>query len=314
MSNDDFVFGDQTPQDVYDKIDALIKQHRAPRSGPIWLTEMANVLRFAGLDVAEYGGWETRARSSGGYSDWPLCVMWHHTASNPSSDGSGDAAYIATGSPDAPISNLYIDRAGTVWVIAAGATNTNGKGRSIPFSRGTVPADGMNARALGVEMANNGVGEIWPQVQIDAMFTVSNILNLWFGNQPTDISTHNYYAPDRKIDPATAHAVSGPWKPRSVNSSGTWNLDDIKSECWNRIADMVPPEPHPPNPSPSEELEMGMYVLDSETMGSALLFVRDDASSRMDGIDSPEERAQWAAVLPVIALNDSRYQYWINRV
>jgi hypothetical protein len=255
----DFVYGDDDVVDAYDALDELIRKKVRPQSGPIWLTGLADVLRFVGLNVVEVDGWQTRARSSGGYADWPLCVMWHHTASNPSSDGWGDVNYIATGSPDSPLSNLYIDRAGTVWVIAAGATNTNGKGQSIPFSRGTVPTDGMNARALGVEMANNGVGESWPQPQIDSMFKVSNACNLWFGNQPHDMSSHAFYAPDRKIDPATAAAVQGPWKPRSVNSSGTWNREDIQNECWNRIADLQPVPPHPP------EDDLSIRIFESQT-------------------------------------------------
>ena len=201
----------------------------------LYLTELTDWLLGAGLSVIEYPGWQHRARGSGGYSGNPLCVMWHHTASPESWDGQKDADYIAVGSADtSPISNLYIQRDGTVWVIAAGATNTNGKGNAISFSRGTVPQDSMNSYAVGVEMGNDGLGEVWPQAQIDAMFAVSNAVNQHLGNTPEDVSTHNYYAPSRKIDPATAAAVQGPWKPRSCTSSGTWDLDDIRSECRRR--------------------------------------------------------------------------------
>src|SRR3954466_98241 len=118
-------FGDITSEDVYDRRDELIANRKAQK-GAIYLTDMADILRLVELDVIEYDGWQTRARGSGGFANWPLCVMWHHTASGPNSDGWNDANYIATGHPDSPISNLYINRAGTVWVIAAGATNTNG--------------------------------------------------------------------------------------------------------------------------------------------------------------------------------------------
>src|SRR6187401_1426292 len=102
-----------------------------------YLTELASLLRAAHLEVIEYPGWQGRARSSGGYGDGkPLCVMWHHTASGAGSDGQSDAAYIAEGDEDAPLANLYIERSGAVWVLAAGATNTNGKGKSLSFSRG----------------------------------------------------------------------------------------------------------------------------------------------------------------------------------
>lgn len=213
----------------------------------IYLTDLANWLREGQLAVVEYSGWQTRARGSGGYSAMPLCVMWHHTASPRSWDGKKDADYCAVGDKDAPLANLYIDRQGTVWVLAAGATNTNGKGNSIRFSRGTVPADSMNTRAVGVEMGNDGVGELWPQAQIDAMFIVSNIVNAKCGNEPDDVSTHQFYAPTRKIDPATCN-VAGPWVPPSVTSSGTWDRAAVQAECRNRAGKPQPPQPPQPPP------------------------------------------------------------------
>ena len=36
--------------------------------GSIYLTDMADWFRAAGLTVVEYGGWKTRARGSGGYN------------------------------------------------------------------------------------------------------------------------------------------------------------------------------------------------------------------------------------------------------
>src|SRR4029077_14868845 len=106
----------------------------SPRSPPRWspvgsryLTDLADVLRSAGLVVHEEPGWQTRARGSGGYdSGRPTHVMVHHTASNPGSDPDGDVAYIARNAADAPLANLYLSRSGDVHVIAAGATNTNG--------------------------------------------------------------------------------------------------------------------------------------------------------------------------------------------
>lgn len=220
----------------------------------IYLTDLANWLRAAGLNVIEYSGWQQRARGSGGYSAMPLCVMWHHTASPASWDGQRDADYCAVGDPDAPLANLYIQRNGTVWVLAAGATNTNGKGNAITFSRGTVPQDGMNTRAIGVEMGNDGVGERWPRAQVDAMFVVSNVCNHWCGNQPEDVSTHNFYAPTRKIDPATDN-VEGPWVPTVVNSSRSWNRGDVQKECRNRAG--TTPEP----PQPIKRGTVDMYLM-----------------------------------------------------
>jgi len=215
-----------------------------------YLTDMAEVCRAAGLRVVEEPGWQTRARSSGGYTNGrPWCVMWHHTASN--TTPANDVSYIINAS-DGPLANLYLARDGTVHVIAAGATNTNGKGGPLTFSRGTVAADSMNSAAIGVEAANSGIGQQWPQPQVDAYFALSNALTAAYGLLPTDISSHEHWSPGRKIDPATAPAVQGPWRPRGINTSGTWSVDDMRAECVARTA-APPPTPPQPTPPPEED-------------------------------------------------------------
>jgi hypothetical protein len=207
--------------------------------GARYLIELVAVLQNAGLDVVAVDGWESRARSSGGFDgDRPWAIMWHHTASDTSPEN--DVGYICFNSPDAPLANLYLARDGVVWVCAAGATNTNGKGQSQMMSKGVVPADSMNTHAIGIEAANNGVGQVWPQAQIDAYFAVNNAVAAAYGLQPDDCCTHQRYAPDRKIDPATSDAVQGPWQPPAVTGSGTWSLDDIREECWLRSANPTP--------------------------------------------------------------------------
>lgn len=223
----------------------------------IYYTDMLDVLRAAGCAVAENAstaGWQSRARSSGGFADPPLGVFWHHTAS--STSPANDLAYMCSGSDDAPIGNLYIDRDGVCWPIAAGASNCAGKGGPVTFSRGTIPLDAGNTRGWQIEVANNGVGERWPQAQIDAAFRASNALNAHVGNLVSDVVTHALGVgdgwTDRKIDPATAAAVEGPWQPRSTNSSGTWLLGDIRAECVARDTS---------TPTPPEEDDMLRKVL-----------------------------------------------------
>ena len=219
--------------------------------GTRYLTELANWCREAGLNVVEYDGWKTRARSSGGFDDGkPLCIMWHHTASPKYSAVQNEAFFIAQGSNVAPVANLFLTRDGTVYVIAAGATNTNGKGQSMVFSRGTVPKDQMNTNALGIEAANDGVGEPWSERMIDAYFKLNNKLTEKLGLRPSDLSSHQAYAPDRKIDPAQAGVVQGPWKPRSINTYGSWSLNDMRAEAENRAVVIPPPEPEPDLPPP----------------------------------------------------------------
>jgi hypothetical protein len=202
----------------------------------LYLTWFAEEFRFVGLDVVESSGWQTRARSSGGFPSTPLGVQWHHTASKTSPEN--DIHWQTVGCDDAPVGNMTIMRDGSVWLVAAGAANTAGKGGPLTLSRGTIPKDSANTRSVAIEVANDGVGEQWPKVQIDSYFLVSNTINKKLGNLPTDVFSHALGAgdgwTDRKIDPAKASAVQGPWKPNSVNSSGTWSLADIRAECLKR--------------------------------------------------------------------------------
>lgn len=221
--------------------------------GKLYLTWLADELRAAGLRVVEYDGWPSRARSSGGYDAAPLGVSWHHTASSTGARAKADCDYMVRSSDARPTCNVYIPRNvdvdGDVWLLAAGATNTSGKGGPLKLSRGTVGTDKANTTTVGMEIGNNGVGEPYSRGTIDAAFTVSNVINRRLGNTPADLFTHNLYAPTRKIDPATAAAVAGPWRPRSVTSSGTWSTDDIRAEAITRAT-------HPPVPEPEEEPDM----------------------------------------------------------
>jgi hypothetical protein len=210
--------------------------------GARFLTDLADVCRRAGLSVVEDAGWQFRARSSGGFDgDRPWCVMWHHTASNASPQS--DVNYICRGSQDAPLANVYLARDGSVWICAGGATNTNGKGGPLTFSRGTVPADSMNTHAIGIEAANTGTGEHWPQVQIDSFFTLSNALTAAYGMLPTDCAGHVDWSPGRKIDPAVAFSVLGPWRPGAINASGSWRLADVRTEAVARSGGQPPSPP-----------------------------------------------------------------------
>lgn len=228
-----------------------------------YLTWMADALRAAGLEVTEVTGWQTRARSSGGYAAGrPWCVMWHHTASDTTPEN--DVNYIVSGSPDAPLANLYLSRTGAVWVCAAGATNTNGKGGPLAVSRGVVPLDSMNTYGVGIEAANNGVGEVWPAEQIGAYFAINAVLTYHLELEPSDLATHAAWAPTRKIDPATAAAVAGPWSPGAINSSGTWSVADVRAEAV-RLASPPPPTP------PDQEAELYCTIVTVIDSGAVFL-------------------------------------------
>lgn len=213
--------------------------------GPVgarYLTDLADVARAAGLEVVEVDGWQTRARSSGGYDGGPWAVAWHHTASG--GDGAADAHYCTFVADDRPVCNVVVGRDGIVHVCAAGATNTNGKGGPLTLPDGTtLPQDGANSRVIGVELSNNGVGQTFPQVQIDAALALSVACCGAYGLPADNVFTHQAWAPTRKIDPATAAAVQGPWRPGAVTSSGTWSLLDLRAECRARATTPIPLPP-----------------------------------------------------------------------
>ena len=212
--------------------------------GSRYLTDLASVVRATGLVVQEEPGWQTRARGSGGYdSGRPNHVMVHHTASNPSSDGQADVNYICYNAQDRPIANLYLSRSGKVWICAAGCTNTNGTG-SDPC--GVTPNDSMNTHAIGIEAANNGVGEPWPAVQQTAYITLVSALCTHYGIPSGRVHGHIEWAPTRKIDPA------GPaqWPP--INASGSWDMNPFRT-------DVAEAQGKPP--SPAEDDPMRILVL-----------------------------------------------------
>ena len=215
--------------------------------GSRYLTDLADVCRAAGLRVIEVGSgpsqvgdaWKSRSRSSGGYgSGQPSHIMVHHTASGPSSDGWGDVNYETFHSDSRPVANLGLARTGEVYVMAVGATNTNGQGHD--SWGGGVPDDSMNTCAIGIEPGNDGVGEPWPQVQQEAYCTLVNALRAAYGIPVGHVRGHVEWAPGRKIDPAG--------QSRWAAGSATWNLDAFRGD----VAVGWPGGP-PPLPSPERK-------------------------------------------------------------
>jgi hypothetical protein len=206
-----------------DPLDAVDSRDPPPGStsrGGRALFDLADVLRRAGLRVREIDGWQQRQRGGTGYGqEDPIGIVVHHTASSSSWDGEPDVNYLAVQCDVAPMSNLYVDRSGQWWVIAGGATNTNGTGG--PW--GPIPLDSANSRVIGIEAGNNGVGEPWPDVMQDAYVAGVAALADAYGVEAGNILAHHEWAPTRKLDPA------GPSRFGSINSSQSWDMDRFRA-------------------------------------------------------------------------------------
>jgi peptidoglycan hydrolase-like protein with peptidoglycan-binding domain len=196
--------------------------------GSRYLTDLADVARRTGYRVIEVGPsrnqqgsqWQSRARGSGGYdSGRPNHVMIHHTASSYLSDGWPDVNFMAFASTVRPVSNLYISRDGTIYVIAAGATNTNGAGTD---PCGVTAKDSMNRDAIAIEAGNDGRGEVWPDAQQDCYVKLCRVLCEAYGIGNAQIHSHFEYAPQRKIDCAG--------QSRYAEGSAKWNMGLFHSD------------------------------------------------------------------------------------
>lgn len=101
------------------------------------------------------------------------------------------------GRPDVPppLCHLLLARDGTYFAVAAGKANHAGKG-SWPG------VFGGNDHAIGIEAENNGLGELWPEVQMDAYARGCAALAKHVNLTEKAVIGHKEWAPTRKIDPA----------------------------------------------------------------------------------------------------------------
>ena len=222
-----------------------------------WLTDMADVLRKAGLPVKEVPGWQTLSFPNWpGYQDGtPTHVMVHHTASNPNTDGAADVDYIVNAKPwGGVICNLYLDRKGTFWVIAAGRTATNGGGTD--KWGGGVPNDMMNMYAISIEAANDGKGEHWPAVQTTNYVKGVAALCKAYKIPVAHVRAHAEWTP-RKIDPAGP----SPWSA----TTATWNMNAFRNSVTVALghapAPGQQPSPAPAPPAPVFDPVNGKFAL-----------------------------------------------------
>jgi hypothetical protein len=125
------------------------------------LTNLATILRGAGLTVIEEAGWRTRGH---GVMASTKSILMHHTA-GPATGDFPSLSVVRDGRSDlrGPLAQLGLSRTGTWYVIAAGLSYHAGS--TIDDSVfGNSNAIGIEAEATGVPASNTGHAA-WPNVQ-----------------------------------------------------------------------------------------------------------------------------------------------------
>jgi hypothetical protein len=125
------------------------------------LTDLADILRGAGLTVTEVDGWKTRGH---GVMTSVKGILVHHTA-GPATGDFPSLRVVRDGRPDlsGPLSQLGLGRTGTWYVIAAGRSYHAGD--TIDNSIfGNANAIGIEAEGTGVPSTNTG-HLYWPEIQ-----------------------------------------------------------------------------------------------------------------------------------------------------
>jgi peptidoglycan hydrolase-like protein with peptidoglycan-binding domain len=157
----------------------------------LWLPQ---VLKEAGLKVAEVAGWQTRGLDDMGEVKGVLC---HHTAG--ARDGNMPSLkVIVEGRRDlrGPLAQLGLGRDGTYYVVAAGRCQHAGSGVWQGFTMG-------NTNFIGIEAENTGIANDlpWPGIQVDAYHRGVAAILKHSGLGAERCAGHKEWAPTRKSDP-----------------------------------------------------------------------------------------------------------------
>jgi N-acetylmuramoyl-L-alanine amidase len=75
----------------------------------------------------------------------------------------------------------------------------------------------LNSSSIGIEMDNNGTTDPWPELQIDALLQLLQVLKERHKIPQSNFIGHADYAPNRKIDP-----YKFPWKRLAEAGYGHW--------------------------------------------------------------------------------------------
>jgi hypothetical protein len=137
----------------------------------------------------------------------------------------------------------------------------------------------MNAALIGIEASNNGVGEPWPESQIEAYLSVVAALIAHYGWTVEAVWLHATTGPpsggcNSKIDPA------GPWRDEPTLTGQTWNL-----ATWrDAVADQGGP---PPLPTGDDAILTILECDGTEAFASFLGFTWHGLGQTVEWLDNP---------------------------
>lgn len=154
------------------------------------LTDLADVLRTAGVKVAEVDGW--KARGSDAFT--PRGVVMHHTAG--SKKGNAPSLGVCVNGREGlpgPLCQILIGRDATAHVIASGRANHAGAGGWQGLSG--------NSSVVGIEIENDGVGEPFSDEVMTASIRAAAAVLRRLGRDEQWLCGHKEWAPGRKVDP-----------------------------------------------------------------------------------------------------------------
>ena len=158
------------------------------------LTNLADVLRAAGLDVEEIPGWKTRGHTALGPMEEPTGILVHHTATRRSATSDYPSRQvILNGWPalPGPLAQLGIGYSGKVYVFAAGVCYHAGPTKDARY---------RNVRCIGIEAEHPGDSSPWPKAQYDAYVKVVAALQKAYPKTAGHVQGHKEQTAG-KIDP-----------------------------------------------------------------------------------------------------------------
>ncbi|CAF3707276.1 unnamed protein product [Rotaria sp. Silwood1] len=163
------------------------------------LTDLADILRGAGLTVVEIDGWKTRGH---GKMNSVKSILIHHTA-GPATGDFPSLEVVRDGRSDlvGPLAQLGLGRTGTWYVIAAGRCYHAGK--TIDDSIfGNSNAIGIEAEGTDIPSTDTGHA-YWPEIQYQSYVQGVKALQIAYDMPTSHVLGHKEAAvpTGRKQDP-----------------------------------------------------------------------------------------------------------------